>query len=106
MLRFQRDVWSAVDAIAQKSDKIASSAGFPSNHLPLESHMEGPADNYSASETSTSSCVYERDDLLCIYWWLDFKEASRRCPQSTQETESSDIDGSSEDEFSPYLFNV
>ena len=52
-----------------------------------------------------SSAIFDRTEVWCIKCWLHFKKTGHpRSPVS--ETESSDEDDTSEDDFSPYLIHT
>ena len=52
-----------------------------------------------------SSTIFHRKEIWCIECWYHFKKTGRRW-SSASETESSDEDDTSEDDFSPYLIHT
>ena len=83
-----------------------STTGPFSNHSsqvspPIGRHGDGSP---TTSNMSTSRCMYEIDDFVCIWCWLAFKETGQRYSRRVSKTKSSShTDDSSSDEFSPYL---
>ena len=50
------------------------------------------------------STIFDRKEVWCVWCWYRFKETGRRSP--APETESSDEDDASEDDFSPFLIHT
>ena len=63
-------------------------------------------EEHLASSDGTSGIIADRKEVWCIYCWYYFKETGRRRSPAVTETDSSDGDDSSEDDFSPFLFNT
>lgn len=71
-----------------------------------EDQAAQPDEDSLASEDGTSSIIPDRKEVWCTDCWYYFKETGRRHPPAVTETDSSDGDDSSEEDFSPFLFNT
>lgn len=70
-------------------------------------------EEYLASSDGTSGIIPDRKEVWCIRCWYHFKETGRirspvapRYSPAVTETDSPDGDDTSEDDFSPFLFNT
>lgn len=73
----------------------------------LPEDQAGQSDEESlTSESGVPKVVFDREEIWCIDCWYHFKETGRRPSPTVTETDSSDRDDSSEDDFSPFLFNT
>ena len=74
----------------------------------LESIKTGTYPQGFCSEIS--STMFDKKEVWCIWCWYRFKETGHRRPRASPavitEMDPSDGDDSSEDEFSPFLFNT
>ena len=52
------------------------------------------------------SCAYEEHELVCMRCWSHYKKYGRRWTPDDLIEESEDPNDSSDDEFSPFLFNI
>lgn len=95
-------------ATSDKDSPISTTEGSESSNdsAILEAEAAQPDRKSVASETDTSRTVFGRDEIWCIRCWRHFKKTGHRRTHVIYETQSSDSDDSSDDGFSPYLFNT
>lgn len=60
----------------------------------------------STSGSDNPSATFARDELWCMNCWLHFEKTGQRRTPPRPKTQSSDGDDSSDDDFSPFLFNT
>ena len=89
-----RDLTILNDSTIESADDSAMSQD------PAHSDQESPTNGINISST-----VFDREEIWCTECWHQFKETGRRSP-ATSETESSNDDDASEDDFSPYLIHT
>ena len=66
-----------------------------------------PDEESSTSEDHVLGATFGIHEVWCVYCWHHFKETGHRGgPPPISETQSSNRDDSSEDDFSPFLFNT
>ena len=62
-----------------------------------------PPSNYV--DTRDSTCAYREDEMVCFRCWDHYKHCGRRWTPDDVEEKSTDIEDSSDNEYSPFLFN-
>lgn len=97
-------------ATSDKDSPISTTEGCESSDdsalLQTEAEAAQSDEESSTSGSDTQSTIFDREEVWCIWCWYHFKETGHRWAPVIYETQSSDRDDSSEDDFSPYLFNT
>ena len=76
------------------------------NRTLQEEEAAPPDEESSTREDDTSSITPDREEVWCIWCWHRFKETGCPLLPEISKTQLSDGDDSSEDDFSPFLFNT
>ena len=96
--------------ISDKDSPISTTEGSESSEdsalLQAEAEAAQSDEESSKSGSDTRSTISDRKEVWCIWCWHHFKETGRRWAPASPELQSLDGDDSSEDDFSPYLFNT
>ena len=87
------------------NDSTTDTAGESALSALSEDQAAHPNQESPTKRVDISSTVFDKKDIWCVWCWYHFKETGHpRSPAS--ETESSDEDDASEDDFSPYLIHT
>ena len=97
----QRNSAVLKDSIADTADDSA----FSHDPALSEDQAADPDDETSTNGIDVSGIISDRQEVWCLECWNHFKETGRRFSPAS-ETESSDEDDASEDDFSPYLIHT
>lgn len=97
-------------ATSDKDSLISTTEGCESSDdsalLQAEAEAAQSDEESSKSGSDTRSTIFDRKEVWCIWCWYHFKKTGHRPSPGSPELQSLDGDDSSEDDFSPYLFNT
>ena len=92
--------------IAQIHSSTVPSPNLTHHQSPSEPTVEEPLDLSYPTHTGITDYVYEKDEIICISCWCKFRDSGQRPTPCFSGSSSSVADNSSEDDFSPFLFNT
>ena len=92
----------SLDSITNTADDSALSQD-PALSKNQAAHPDQESRTYGVDISST---IFDRKEGWCVECWLHFKKTGHRRSPATSETESSNEDGTSEDDFTPYLIHT
>lgn len=94
--------------ISDKDSLIHTTEGSESSNdgALLEDEAAQSDEESPTSGSDNPRTLFARDEVWCTVCWFYFKKTGRRWTPASPKTQSSDEDDSSDDDFSPYLFNT
>ena len=86
--------------------KAANGSTIYQDPIVVENEATQPDEEAFSNEQDTPSIFFTCGDIWCIWCWYRFRETGHRPSPAISNTRSWNREDSSEDEFSPYLFNT
>ena len=84
---------------------IKEGSQFLHDYPSPEGRIVQPDKESFLGENDTPSVIPDRNEVWCVWCWYYYKDTGHRRSPNTVDTQISDEDDSSEDDFSPFLFN-